>query len=614
MARISVAPPLSAVVLVACLATSALTALVWWSGAPGYSAAGAQADWHGRAQRHAAATAERITLYRNDLSRALTAFAPRIVEGEGNQGAALLGGLGVQRICVLAPGSAGVVRSFPADGSPCAEVWPLDLRIRLAGLAAARGVTMTMLRPEPDAVPGPFVITRAYEMLVVAEISPARLEGMLRVPDPALALRLIDPAGHSLPTGAPALTARGHTLDVALGLSGWTLRTHVTGPAGSVSAGAAAARGQVLVLLLAGGGLALVIWFVTLNGFLGPLGTEIDQIHRLAAGQQPVPPPVVRTGAAPREATDLRRAADQLAKRLDRQTRSVIRDLPRKGTPIDQPTATLAPPPPRTLLVDPNPAQGRALVATFAALGARAELCETGAAAEARLEHAALADSPFKLVLINATLPDMPSAALLRRLKAHYPGPALEILGMTSPAQVEELAPDLRPGLVKPVGRDALMDVFRALADKSKGQNIEVPAEPHALVFDADIEDPSTLTLVLGEFDLALRLADDADEGLEALKQGALPDLVLVDISMPGLAGVSTIRRIATCRGRSGDPSCRIIAMSPVVSDVLRRAAVAAGAEAVLPKPLDMTALRALLSRRPGTAPLTQPDPVAALP
>ena len=175
---------------------------------------------------------------------------------------------------------------------------------------------------------------------------------------------------------------------------------------------------------------------------------------------------------------------------------------------------------------------------------------------------------------------------------------------MASPAQKGELARDLQPGLVKPVDREALVEVFAALGKKRAAEVSLTPADPHALVFDADLQDPSALTLVLDEFDLGLRLVSDATTGLEALEEGPLPDIVLVDISMPGLSGVSTIRRIATCRSRSGDPTCRIIAMSPNVSDVVQRTCIAAGAETVLLKPLQVDRLRECLARK--AHPLTQ--------
>jgi two-component system, chemotaxis family, chemotaxis protein CheY len=84
-------------------------------------------------------------------------------------------------------------------------------------------------------------------------------------------------------------------------------------------------------------------------------------------------------------------------------------------------------------------------------------------------------------------------------------------------------------------------------------------------------------------------VASEAANGTEAIREyGRLrPDIVLMDIVMPGIEGVETVRRIC-----DSDPAARVIMISSVSYRGKVEEAFAAGAKCFLPKPVTTEQLR----------------------
>jgi DNA-binding NarL/FixJ family response regulator len=80
-----------------------------------------------------------------------------------------------------------------------------------------------------------------------------------------------------------------------------------------------------------------------------------------------------------------------------------------------------------------------------------------------------------------------------------------------------------------------------------------------------------------------LSLAGEADSGEAAL--GAIarlrPDVVLLDLRMPGLDGLSVLARLRAAEPR---PSCRVLIVSASLDEEVERAADAAGAAGCIGK------------------------------
>jgi two-component system chemotaxis response regulator CheY len=81
----------------------------------------------------------------------------------------------------------------------------------------------------------------------------------------------------------------------------------------------------------------------------------------------------------------------------------------------------------------------------------------------------------------------------------------------------------------------------------------------------------------------------EAANGNEAIKEygRVRPDIVLMDIVMPGLEGVETVKRIC-----DSDPSARVIMISSVSYKEKVEEALAAGARSFIPKPVTTDQLK----------------------
>ena len=84
-------------------------------------------------------------------------------------------------------------------------------------------------------------------------------------------------------------------------------------------------------------------------------------------------------------------------------------------------------------------------------------------------------------------------------------------------------------------------------------------------------------------------LASEAANGNEAITEyrRLRPDFVLMDIIMPGLEGVETVRRIC-----ESDPAARVIMISSICHREKVEEAFAAGAKYFIPKPVTTDDLR----------------------
>lgn len=97
---------------------------------------------------------------------------------------------------------------------------------------------------------------------------------------------------------------------------------------------------------------------------------------------------------------------------------------------------------------------------------------------------------------------------------------------------------------------------------------------------------------------------ETATDGLRALElsEQLAPDLVVLDVSMPGLTGYEVARRL---RAMESGANAVLVAMTGWSGDDDRAQALAAGFDSIETKPVDMARLRSLvdqLGTRAGTA------------
>lgn len=109
------------------------------------------------------------------------------------------------------------------------------------------------------------------------------------------------------------------------------------------------------------------------------------------------------------------------------------------------------------------------------------------------------------------------------------------------------------------------------------------------------------------EFEIVAEMGDGA--AAVAAYRDARPDVVLLDVRMPGLSGIDTARALL-----AEDPGARIIALSSFTTEDLIDAMMAAGVRGYLPKEVSETALKEALHRVARGESLARPAGSAAAP
>ncbi|MFQ5347468.1 MAG: ATP-binding protein [Rhodothalassiaceae bacterium] len=134
------------------------------------------------------------------------------------------------------------------------------------------------------------------------------------------------------------------------------------------------------------------------------------------------------------------------------------------------------------------------------------------------------------------------------------------------------------------------------VGDEDEGDALPAPprsGRPRILVADDNRINRTVFEALLAPLDVEITAVEDGAEAIRAAAD-APPDLVLMDIRMPGTDGLTAIREI---RGRRETATLPIIALSASGRPEDEAACLAAGANAYLAKPIDSAALYGLLER-----------------
>jgi PAS domain S-box-containing protein len=147
-------------------------------------------------------------------------------------------------------------------------------------------------------------------------------------------------------------------------------------------------------------------------------------------------------------------------------------------------------------------------------------------------------------------------------------------------------------------------------------------AQRRILVVDDNDDNRALLTSWLVPLGFAVTEAADGEAATAAVERVA-PDLVLMDLVMPSLDGLSAAKRIRSLE--SSNPPPRIVAITADAFDGAQRDSAAAGCDAFLTKPLEFEQLRATLGVllgldwdyldtpvRPAAHPVALPEPLRA--
>jgi two-component system NtrC family response regulator len=122
------------------------------------------------------------------------------------------------------------------------------------------------------------------------------------------------------------------------------------------------------------------------------------------------------------------------------------------------------------------------------------------------------------------------------------------------------------------------------------------------MVIDDDVALCTAINRLLNAQGYRVRVANSGEDGL-ALCQQEMPSLVLLDLSLPGIDGLETLRRI-----KQMDRACRVVMITAYDKARSVVDAVKLGADDYVTKPLPMEELRVLVAKLVGQSAAVQPE------
>ena len=264
------------------------------------------------------------------------------------------------------------------------------------------------------------------------------------------------------------------------------------------------------------------------------------------------------------------------------------------------------------LAVDDNETNCRVIQGLLGARSIPVTTVRSGRAALEELERAVRSGHPYRLLLLDAAMPEMDGFALAAAILKRKLAPSGQIIMLSSldlQDSVERCrAVGISVYLVKPVVESTLLRAMsRSLGAAGPRQDRRAQgAPPPAATAD---QAPAPLRILVAEDNrinqkLILRLlargghqvslAENGLEALEALRKASF-DLVLMDVQMPGLDGLEATRRIRALEVPDGD-RLPIVALTAHAMKGDEEECYRSGMDAYLSKPIDIASLNALIA------------------
>jgi len=237
----------------------------------------------------------------------------------------------------------------------------------------------------------------------------------------------------------------------------------------------------------------------------------------------------------------------------------------------------------RILVVDDNLLNRKLACDLLAMEGYEVAQCED---ADQALELLARGATP-DLVLMDISLPGMDGLTLTRQLKANPAFTSMPIVAMTAFAMKGDEQKALDAGcsgyITKPIDTRRLpsqvAQFLVASVRERERLNIMI-VEDHRI----DMKLAGDCARLSGHVVLSNTTAEEA---LASLSQGH-PDVVLLDLNLPGMDGLSFVRLL---RGNPATSKLPIVAVTAYPDNFHRDELLAAGCAAYLVKPIDMRQL-----------------------
>jgi two-component system sensor histidine kinase/response regulator len=250
----------------------------------------------------------------------------------------------------------------------------------------------------------------------------------------------------------------------------------------------------------------------------------------------------------------------------------------------------------RVLVVDDNATNRRIFEKTLEKWKMLPTLVESGSAAVEAVRTAAARREPFKLVLLDANMPEMDGFAVARALKTENGADAPTVMMLTSSGEPQDSDRCRKLGissyLIKPVRQAALLDSILATLGRTSAIRIQGRTSAHRLR-------PAALRILLAEDNVvnqrvAMGLLTNAGHDVTVAENGRKAvlafessrfDLILMDMQMPDMGGAEAMAVIRGNEAKTGG-HIPIVALTAHALKGDRERCVQAGADGYVSKPI----------------------------
>jgi CheY-like chemotaxis protein len=215
----------------------------------------------------------------------------------------------------------------------------------------------------------------------------------------------------------------------------------------------------------------------------------------------------------------------------------------------------------KTLIVDDHPVNRLILREALDTWGASVTEAVDGTAALDELSHAAHAETPYELLLLDAEMPNMSGFQVVEQLNGSSLLRRPVTIMLASHHWADDIAHtyDLKLGgyLVKPIRRSDLLETISIALNRAEGKGSRTahppaslgPTQPatdrglHVLLVEDSPDNQLLVRAYLQQANYRLDITENGAAGLEQFKHGRY-DIILMDMQMPVMDGYSATKAI----------------------------------------------------------------------
>jgi signal transduction histidine kinase/CheY-like chemotaxis protein/HPt (histidine-containing phosphotransfer) domain-containing protein len=279
----------------------------------------------------------------------------------------------------------------------------------------------------------------------------------------------------------------------------------------------------------------------------------------------------------------------------------------------------------RALVIDDNDVNRRLLVEQLTRWRMRPTAVEDGRRALEELVRAANDDAPYRLVLLDANMPEMDGFEVAEEIQKRAELDGATVMMLTSSGQYGDQSRCRELGisayLTKPIRaadlRDAISRALGLRASTERARPAESIAAPDAghvrvLLVEDNVVNQKVAKGLLARRGHDVTVAPDGQQALDLLERQAF-DVVLMDLQMPVMGGLEATAAIRQREKHTGG-HLRIVAMTAHAMNGDRERCLAAGMDGYLSKPVDPQMLFAVVEQESTGATAPAKAPAAAEP